>query len=739
MNNLRKIINILIYLAFLLPLVFTSRTMYPWHFGKTIFFQILVEILIFLSIIYFSFYKDKIFKFNLFDYLIIIFAGLQLLSSIFGVDFNRSFWGDQTRAQGVFTWWHFFAFYFILRLFIKTKKDWYNLGLWIVIISFLSSLVALIGRYLFFFDNIITKTGRFSGMIGNPIFFSSYLIIPIFFGIYLFLNTDKKIWWRWFILFTSIFNFLILLFTETRGAYIGFILGIFFIFLLFLFFSNSRKIKIIFSLIILIFIIIFTSLFFYNKREKINLPIISTLLNISVKTMTADTRLMAWGIAFHGVKEKPIFGWGPENYQDIFDKYYNYKFLKYSFGETTWDKPHNFHLEILCNMGILGFISYLSVLFSLLFFLIKIIKNSDNNERNSYIILAGGIIAYIGQNSFAFETSNSLMIWISTFTFINFLYNNQFNEKIQLKAKNHFKEYFFNIFIIIIFILTPFLIYKNFIFYTASTYAGNATDAAEIQSVYLWKKDVQKVLGTDVPFLWEQGIFTMRDLVKFDKAGKLDRNMLEDVYTKLLDIFNESLKNNPSSYLYRFWLSQLYGYMGEYIDVKYYENSNSLLIEAYKFSPDRQQIPLLLAKNYLFQKRNNEAINLLNDLVEREPDFPEIHWFLGVALVGSGQEDKGIIELEKGETFGMGYSNNILYLIDIYSGRKEYKKIISLYENLIAQDKNNASYYANIAATYAAIGDKENTLIYLNKAVELDPSLAEETKIFLEKNNIEIQ
>lgn len=58
MVKLEKTIKYGIYLAMLLPLVFTSRTMFPWHFGKTVLFQMLVEILLVLALVYFSLNKD---------------------------------------------------------------------------------------------------------------------------------------------------------------------------------------------------------------------------------------------------------------------------------------------------------------------------------------------------------------------------------------------------------------------------------------------------------------------------------------------------------------------------------------------------------------------------------------------------------------------------------------------------------------------------------------------------------
>lgn len=762
MIKLEKIIKFGIYLAMVLPLVFTSRTMYPWHFGKTILFQILVEILLALALIFFSLNKEKrIIKLNLLDYLVIGFVLLQLISSVFGVNFVRSFWGNQQRAQGVFTWLHFTAFYILIRQFFITRKDWLNLGIWTIIILFLSSALAWAGKYFSVFENIILKESRLSGMIGNPIFFASYLIIPIFFCFawyFLFLsknktadNNNKFIFWRWFCLIAGIFSLITLIFSQVRGAFLGIMAGIFLIWILYLIFGKLLSIKKWVLIGGLLFFIVFAGVYVFNQKSSYvseNFPTISRLLNINLSASTASTRLMAWNIALKGWQDRPFLGWGTENYQDIFDQYYNPEFLKYSFAETVWDKPHNFPLEVLSAMGAAGFVCYLAIIIVLFLYLIRIIKTRQSDKsRLAAIILAGAVIAYVIQSSFAFETSNSLLMWIILIAFISYFYfpttggvgiPTLSNNKIVKYEKELFYK-FIGWLAIFVIIITPYLIYRNYTFYKASVYMGDARDAADIASVYQWQKNAQLVLNTNVPFLWEQAIFLIQDLSSFDGNNKLDKNVLDPVTPKLIEILEQEIGNNPQSYLFRFWLSQLYGFMGEYVDNKYYQDSNKLLNEAWAINSDHQKIPLLLAKNYLLQNKTPEGIEILERLVEKNPEYKEPHWFLGIALIKNGDEDRGVEELEKGKGFGLSYKSNIFYLIDIYAKIGKYRKVIPLYENLIAREPKNASYYANLAATYAALGDEVNVIINLNKAVGLDPDLAKEATLFLEQQGIDIE
>jgi len=746
MQNLEKIIKYGIYLAFILPLVFTSRTMQPWHFGKTVLFQILVEILLVLALVYFSFNKEKkIIKLNLLDWLILLFLGLEFISAIFGVNFNRSFWGNQARAEGVFTYWHFGVFYFLLRQFFISKKDWQNLGIWILIISLVSSFIAWFGKFFPFLDGIIVSGPRLTGMIGNPLFLASYLIIPAFLGIALFFFLAKEDKRRFLALSAGLASLIVLLFTYIRGAFIGLALGIFAGWVAYLLlgkFGRAKKAILISGLIFLVFLsgayILNLKNEKFNKYLSSNSPVISNILNIKPTIATADTRLMAWAVALKSWQDKPIFGWGVENFQDAFDKNYNPEFLKYSLGETVWDKPHNYHLEVLSTMGLAGFAGYLGIIAVLMIFLTKIIKKEDDERQKlAFIILIGATIAYLGQNSFGIESSNSLQIWFWLLAFVSFYYSLGKNENNFYSKDALYKAIGWVALIFII--ITPFLVYKNYSFFKASVLMGDATDAADIKSLYLWRTKTPEVLAVKVPFLWEQAIFLTQDLSQFDGKGILDKATLEPVALPLAVVFEDQTKKYPTSYVMRFWAGQLYGFMGEFMDKKYFANSEEMLKEAWDINKSRQNAPLVLAKNYLVAGKNKEGIKVLEEVIASNSKFEEPHWFLGLALMQDGQKERGRQELEKGKNFGLNFNKgNILYMIDVYAEMNDYKKIIPLYETLIAGEPDNPQYYASLAFAYAAAGNEEKVVFNLNKAVELQPALAPEAEKFLKEKGIDV-
>lgn len=736
MKILEKIIKFGLYLAFILPLVFTSRTMYPLHFGKTVLFQILIEVLLVLALLYLSFKKDKsLIKLNKLDWSVLIFSLVFLISAFLGVNFEKSFWGNQQRAQGVFTLFHFTVFYFLLRQFFQEKKEWINLLIWVVLISFASCVLAWLANFFGILPDIIPSESRLSGLIGNPIFFASYLVLPTFFSFYLYFSNIKNKKYLLFLLI-GLVNLATLLSTQARGAFVGVLAGCFIAWVLYLFFGKDKKIKKTFAISGASLIVLFGALFIFNSETnylKDRVPKISRMLAISAEESTASTRIMAWGTALKGFKDKPLFGWGAENFQDAFDKHYNPDFLRYSFHETVWDKPHNYFLEILISAGIAGGIAYLLIVFFLLYYLFSLFKKSeDKNTQLAYLIVLVGVIACIVQNLFAFETSNSLQLWFFLLAFAVFLFGTNENQ-----SKNIEKKILPWIALLCL-ILVPVLVYKNFTFYKASVCMGDARDAAEIESLYLWQKNAVEVLDKKVPFLDEQAIFLTKDLSEFDAKQIIKRETLISVKDKMSDVFEEKIENYPESFVLRFWAGQFYGFLGEYVDNEYYQRGDELLKEAWEINKDRQSVALVLAKSYLLQKKTEKALEVLEYLIEEQGEFSELHWFYGLALQQKGEDEKAIEELEKGLSFAKNRDNNLLYMIEIYAERKEYGKIILLYESLIKRNPLNSSLYASLAATYAALGDEENTILNLNKAVELNPELAEEARNFLEQNNIDI-
>ncbi|MCD6471383.1 hypothetical protein J7K86_02555 [bacterium] len=203
---LKEIIRWGSYLILFLPLAITRSTLYPFIFGKIIFFRILVET-IFVPWIFLVIYNPK-YRIKWKNPLILtltIFVSVLFLTMLTGVDIQRSFWSTQERMTGVLTLFHFWLWFIILSTTFKKWQDWEKFIWASLICSFLVGSYGL-GQKLgwkFLVENIGV---RLSSTLGNPIFLGVYIMMNIFF-IGLLLTKEKKQNKKIFLIFLLLFNF----------------------------------------------------------------------------------------------------------------------------------------------------------------------------------------------------------------------------------------------------------------------------------------------------------------------------------------------------------------------------------------------------------------------------------------------------------------------------------------------------------------------------------------------------
>ena len=103
----------------------------------------------------------------------------------------------------------------------------------------------------------------------------------------------------------------------------------------------------------------------YPKFIQQNKLFESVAPRLSVKALIEDARIAAWQVGLKSIFQKPIFGYGPENFFIAFDKFYDPKIP--NIGDEWWDRQHNAFLEMEITEGIPALIIYFSlfVFFSL--------------------------------------------------------------------------------------------------------------------------------------------------------------------------------------------------------------------------------------------------------------------------------------------------------------------------------------------------------------------------------------
>ncbi|PIP17000.1 MAG: hypothetical protein COX44_02355 [Candidatus Portnoybacteria bacterium CG23_combo_of_CG06-09_8_20_14_all_37_13] len=364
MIMLEKIIKIGIYLILFIPLLVSPSTLYPYVFGKAIAFQIIVEVLFILWLVLLAQNKIKI-SWTKINIALLSFFVILVLSTLLSLDIQQSFWSSAERMTGLFNWLHFGLYFLILSTIFSANNGDYK---WLLRISLFVSVIVSTW-------SLIDWQPRLFGPLGNPGFLACYLLFHIFFAFYLFFK-DKNLYWRIAYILITILNLITFYFTSTRGAYYGLFVGLLLFSLLFIL-KRSKKI----GFILLISFILIGGFGVYWQRARF--------------LQTEEARMVSWQISWRAFKERPILGWGPENYILAFAKHYDP-----DWPITEWfDKAHSNFWEFSVTTGILGLLAYLGL------FILGVINHAPTGPI---------LIAYFIMQLFWIDTTITLMLFFMT-------------------------------------------------------------------------------------------------------------------------------------------------------------------------------------------------------------------------------------------------------------------------------------------------------------------------------------
>jgi O-antigen ligase len=454
------------YIAIFAVIVVMDSIFFPFIGGKDWFFRFTIELGLISVILWWAFEAKKgevkelfkpIFKNPLF-LAVSTFVVAILLSTLFAYDHHAAFWSNFERGEGAFQFLHYYIFFILLITLFKKLSDWralFKLSLVATGIMIIYGLLGNFGAQGFIgpyssgstpsgFWQILTN-GRFQGSLGNPAYVAPYLIFSMFFAAFLWLTrkNDARLSGKsrgyFYGSIIAIFLFFFIL-SQTRGAFLGFGAGIFMMLVYFIF-SKNKAIKKWSIIALSILVILGATGYLVKDLSFIKQSPEGRLLQISVNDTTAQTRFWVWGSAWQGFLERPVFGWGLENFTTVYDRFFNTNFfVPGQNGETWFDRAHSVFFDYLTETGVVGLISYLGifVVFYWEFFKKKtknILEKIEGRSPETSSVLIRGLvfavpIAYLVQGVAIFDV---LPMYIVLFVFLAFSYyyfSAEKNEKI---------------------------------------------------------------------------------------------------------------------------------------------------------------------------------------------------------------------------------------------------------------------------------------------------------------------
>lgn len=651
-----KISKFLLLAAVFTPLIYANNLIYPYLTGKMLFFRLAVgfaliffaayKILIFETIGEFNKYLKEIFRTHSRNPIVLtvfIFFISLIISTIFAVNSYQAFWGNLDRGEGLINLLHYLVFALLISV-IFNSRDWLKF----FAVSLVVGLVVIFYGFLqwfgidFPFMPIGSDSFRPGSFIGNPAFLAAYLILLIAISGVVKSSIDKR--HKILAYLTAISGFILIFLTRTRGAVVGIFIGLL-VLLICGIFSANKKIKkaaVVLSFALLALGIIFG--FTYKNQFWQSIPGFDRISeSVSyANDASIQTRLIAWKASLEAFKEKPVFGWGLEDYLTAYSKHYDPKYAV--FGETWLDRAHNKFIDILVMQGLFGITAYLAMLGAIFLAFYK------------RPLIFAALFAYAGQNFFVFEEINSYILFYSILGFaLASLDVGRENNKLEngLIRKFKLREIGLSKLSAVILILFAFLTwgyFYNYIPYQQAKYANlafNTPPTPENQKTIIWY--FQKAFK---PYNFSQT--SIRSLL-FDKfhntAGGFnifENSQFELISKEIKDVIDDEIARFPD-YDSRFYLRKyqiLFAMAKQPGKENLFAEAEPALRKSIEMAPKRQEFYYGLAFVLAGQNRYQESIDAARYAVELEPRAPRSHYHLGVMYAIAQRKSEALKELE---------------------------------------------------------------------------------------------
>lgn len=712
---LRNSLWVCLYLILITPLLIGNNFLFPFISLKTFYFRILVEIALFFYILLafsHSSYRPKINRLTL---LVSIFGLVVLLTGLLGVNSYRSFWGTIERGEGFLTISHIIIFFFLLSQAFQNKRQWLNYFSASIIVSFFVGLYALGQEFTQISWIVGAGEGRLSSTLGNAAYLGAYSLGHLWLcAIILFEN--KKIYWRILFGIFSLFELYILWQSETRGALLGLLFTLVLILILLPFFSQKKKTRIVSILAILILVLSF--LFVWSNRHSgwiAKSNTLNRLANISLEDITTQSRLLAWDSSWQGWKDRFLLGYGWENYNIAFNKYFHPEIFRDNGSQIWFDRAHNTLFDVAVATGIGGLIIYLAIFGAALFYLFRFLRR-DRENMAIYLITIAFLIAHFVQNFFVFDCLATYIMLFMVLAFVSFIISKH-QKNIQPQIKEEIVPFNY----LVCCLGFVFLILSGF-FFNIKPAKANISGLDGLRYFYQGKinEGVDKMVAAINMGTYQSTEIRQKltdNIINTDKSGypgnaeQLKRNFSIAVQETQKNI--ELSPKDVQNYLYLMIIYNNYSFM----DASLPSQVLRLGGEAQKLAPNRPHVYFEMGQAAINSGSPKQGVEYFKKGVGLNPDNLDSQWMLLTAYIITGDEKSSESQYQTMIKLGLSENiQNLERLIRLYYLTKNYDQMIYFYKKIIDLEPQNTDHWSKLSGV---LKEKNDPILFNQTMSEL--------------------
>lgn len=717
------ILKYCIYIGlFITPFIFfivPSSLFFPFITGKAFIFRIIVEIIFGLWLVLIL--RDREYSLKLSPILkaLTLFIFVVLLADILAVDTYKAFWSNYERMEGFMALIHLFAYFLVAGSVLKSKEVWSK---------FLAANVgasAIMAVYSFFqlAGKITIHQGgvRVDGSFGNASYLGIYMVFNIFFAAILFLNTRGK-FSKYALGAVALADLIVLYYTATRGAILGFLGGALIVFVYLAVKAEKgeaiRKVAGGF----LVLLTLGAGVFWIAKNTVFvkESPILSRFATLSFSEIKTQGRYFVWPMAWRGVVEKPILGWGQEGFNYVFNKYYDPRMYN---QEPWFDRTHDIFLDWLINAGALGLLAYLSIFAALLY---TVRKSGEQMKKEEKAILYGLSFAYFFHNVFVFDQIGSYILFFSILTFVHSQNSREFTGQLE-KGFSRLQSALgsggarpITDSVIVILVISA-LYFVNYIPWRQNANIITALKA-NAKGVLAPLETYEKPLRSynmGFPEALEHVSGASFSVIAKPEATE---KFKQDLFSVIDAGFKKHLERAPYDVRHRIFYSIFLSRFG------LYEQSIVQLEEAAKYSPNKQSIYMEMGNQLILSGKIDMALEKFKKAYELEPNFEEARITYAVGAIYA----KNFALANK---LLNGLPEEKIIFDDRYIGALFaaglYNDVVTALNKRIEREPVNTQHKITLASVYLQIGMREAAVGQIQEIIKIDPSFKDRGEYFI--------
>lgn len=640
------------------------------------------------------------------------------IATLASVDPGKSFWSNFERMDGYIDLIHL-AVWFVITGAVLTAD-----GLWS---AFLETAVgASVVQGIVAFCQVMHVIGfapssqsgaRADGTFGNATYLAVYMLFSIFITLYVMarrlaegrMRPTTQAYYG----IALVLQVLALYLTETRGAQLGLIVGLVIAALWVAVFAarehGGRTLRrAAFGVLGVVLVLVVGFVALRNTSFVRNSSALSRLASVSLNDTTISARIKyIWPTALAGIAEKPLTGWGYENFNYVFNEHYQ----PAMYNQESWfDRAHNEFLDFAVWGGVPALVLYIALFGAAVWTIWRARLGVAEQAA-----LMGLLAAYAFNNLAVFDNLVSYMYFFAILALVHgyaparpprfVAWARPVGEHglavvapVMLIALG-FVGWYFN---------APGLARASALVNALSaqgspqanlTYFSQALSDTTFPGNSLGRQEAAEQLAQ----------FTVGTVAQ----SSIDPSIKQQFTTLASGGLEEAIAARPHDARLELFMGSLLASTGA--------NNQAVeeLKQAQADSPQKQQILFQLGLLQIQTGDMAGAIATMQTAFNEEPSYDTARVMLAGAYYYAGQTAKGDQLLI--DKWGTTIVDND-QLLSIYDNLKMYARSEAIWQLRIKQSPNDVNLYLRLAQTYFNAGDKANTIATLKKVEQVQPA-----------------